>query len=994
MAIGTQPPINRRGRRYGRLAALLTAFMLIGAPTATPAFAISAAPCHVRNLTHPGRHQSLASAVRAARDGDRLVVRGTCLGETTIRDRVTILGRQSSNQRPPTLRGTGKRPVLRVRGGASVRVVGLTVEGPERKLGYGGGGVYNEGTATLEDVIVRGFRTSRQGGGVYNAGGTLRLTGTTSVTGNGASEGGGVLNNMGSLTLEGTSAITANAAGWGGGVANYSGTVTLSGSSSVSANSAGWGGGIANYTAGIVVLNDHATVSGNSASEGAGGIHNREGAVTLNGPSSISGNSSEGDGGGLINVGGNVSLNDTSTLAGNRAGGDGGGIDSSLGSASVTLNDNSSLAGNTAGGAGGGIRNGGYLSLQGAASITGNIAGSQGGGVEDDGGASRGVSCAPNPTANVLHNTPDDCGPGVTPTPSASPKPESEATPIGTPPPIVGPADTASPEATVDEPKAGAEATGNAPGSIPDLESASDTGSLVAAGTTLILRPDGDAPSSGLSTSVGSTAWDLVDEEVLDTSDYVQATDGGYAFVTFPDTGLPSDQAVEQVAIRADVANPAPAKEAALAVRRGSDSEVDSVLTLPQNVSADQSVTLTTRPWDGQPWTAADVDALQAGIVGPASFSKVKLRQIWLEVSFATRTPAGYDTDDVTADSTPTLSGAVDEGARRVDLYDGEDLVGSDSTVGSGGWSITSKRLDDGVHSLWARVTGADGTRDTGVLVVTIETEGLAALTPDSDTGVLIPAARTLTLRPDADAAISGSVTLSAGSTAWDLVDEAILRTSDTIGVQDGFATVSFPTSGLVSTDLIGSITINASVRNPAPAVAGTLFVRDPATSTDHVVDTISQNPTPSRSVTLTSRPWDSQPWTVADLDALEIGAACDCAAFPQLHIDQLWIEVAYTTHLKGASGRDGITTDHTPTLAGTNSTTADRVDVLEDDVVIASDRSVSDGTWEVTLPAQSPGQHSFEIEVYDDDDVLTGTAPDVHVTVQMPFPSTSTTAP
>jgi hypothetical protein len=421
-------PMSRCVSRCGWLAALFTALVLVAALPTIPASGASATACHIRDLTHRGTYRTLPAAVKSARDGDRLLVRGTCIGETTIRKRLTILGQQAGTAGLPTLRGTGTRPVLRVLGRASVKVIGLTIEGrPDRKLGYWGGGVYSDGTVTLEDVIVRGFHTSREGAGIYNDGGTLRLTGTTSVTGNEAYEGGGILNNMGSLTLDGTSAVTGNAADWGGGIANYSGTVTLNGSSSVSANSAAWGGGIVNQ--GIVVLNDDSTVTGNSASEGAGGIRSISGAVTLNGASSISGNRSDDDGGGVINVGGSVTLNGASTVAANRAAGDGGGIHSSLGIASVTLNDDSTLTANTAGEAGGGIHSAGYLTLEDAASISGNTAGSQGGGVEDVGGTLRGVSCAPAASANVHHNTPDDCGPAVTAAQPPTPRPPSAVVP-------------------------------------------------------------------------------------------------------------------------------------------------------------------------------------------------------------------------------------------------------------------------------------------------------------------------------------------------------------------------------------------------------------------------------------------------------------------------------------------------------------------------------------------------------------------------------------
>jgi hypothetical protein len=236
--------------------------------------------------------------------------------------------------------------------------------------------------------------------------------------------------------------------------------------------------------------------------------------------------------------------------------------------------------------------------------------------------------------------------------------------------------------------------------SIPDLDAASDTAFLDPVPATMILRPDADAALLNTTLTSGTTAWNLVDEVVLDTSDNVYAGPNGYAFVSFGSSGLDPGLAISQVVVRANVANNAPANSAWIAIRRPSDGEIDNVAVVPQNGPNDQTVTLPVRTWDGLPWTTADVDDIQVGIVAPASSSGIRLRQVWVEVTYATREPPGYDTDDVTADATPTLTGTVEPGADLVELFDGDELVGSDDDLGGGTWEVTSDPLDDGTHAL------------------------------------------------------------------------------------------------------------------------------------------------------------------------------------------------------------------------------------------------------------------------------------------------------
>lgn len=149
-----------------------------------------------------------------------------------------------------------------------------------------GGALHNTGTATLQSAAFRTNTVTVEGGGVHNAaGGTLHLNGgflgselATNVAASTGTTTGGGLRNDGTATLD-TVWIKANSATNGGGVANgTTGTLTLT-AVAVTANTAatGAGGGLDN--SGSATLTN-CTFSGNQATAG-GGLVARNGAASL-----------------------------------------------------------------------------------------------------------------------------------------------------------------------------------------------------------------------------------------------------------------------------------------------------------------------------------------------------------------------------------------------------------------------------------------------------------------------------------------------------------------------------------------------------------------------------------------------------------------------------------------------------------------------------------------------------------------------------------------
>ena len=91
----------------------------------------------------------------------------------------------------------------------------------------GGGGIYNPGVLTLTNSIVFGNATNSGGGGISSSG-TLTVTNSTISQNSGNSGNGGGLVNSGTTTIR-SSTVTGNTlgSGAGGGVHNFSGTVNV-----------------------------------------------------------------------------------------------------------------------------------------------------------------------------------------------------------------------------------------------------------------------------------------------------------------------------------------------------------------------------------------------------------------------------------------------------------------------------------------------------------------------------------------------------------------------------------------------------------------------------------------------------------------------------------------------------------------------------------------------------------------------------------------------
>jgi hypothetical protein len=304
---------GRTGAGPPAVLAFMAVLVLVGTMLATDVKAATAAPriCRVTDLDTGRSTGSLQRAVRAASAGDRLVVRGTCRGVTSIGKDLDIRGVRAATSGRPVLDGAGKDTVLTIRAGASITIRDLTVRDGAASRG---GGIRNRGTLVLRDVVVRASTASEDGGGIYNdTGAILRLRGSSVVHGNTAAQWGGGICNLGTLVVAGSSSIRGNSVEMsGGGVDNsWMATMVMKGSSSIRGNTAAGasvftavGGGI--ETNGMVTMQDSSVISGNSSARLGGGVHvDPQGGLVMRDASSIHDNEAI-DGGGVYAFGGSL----------------------------------------------------------------------------------------------------------------------------------------------------------------------------------------------------------------------------------------------------------------------------------------------------------------------------------------------------------------------------------------------------------------------------------------------------------------------------------------------------------------------------------------------------------------------------------------------------------------------------------------------------------------------------------------------------------------
>ncbi len=210
---------------------------------------------------------------------------------------------------------------------------------------YDGGGMLNLfSTSTVSNCTFSGNAALKDGGGMYNGGGSSPTVTNCSFSGNMAGWWGGGMRNSGGGAMVADCSFSDNTAGLrGGGMFNGVSSPTVT-NCTFSGNTAGIGGGMCNsFTSSPTVTN--CTFSGNSAGFGGGMTNNSTSSSTVT-DCTFTGNTASSQGGGMYNF---TSLQWVQTVtncsfSGNTASSQGGGM-YNFTSANVT---NCTFSGNAA----------------------------------------------------------------------------------------------------------------------------------------------------------------------------------------------------------------------------------------------------------------------------------------------------------------------------------------------------------------------------------------------------------------------------------------------------------------------------------------------------------------------------------------------------------------------------------------------------------------------------------------------------------------------
>lgn len=311
----------------------------------------------------------IQNALDDAASGDIISVGpGTYSENLSISTSVSIVG---SSQASTAIDGGAAGRVIAVASGVDVTITDVTItNGLVTFSGLpspNGGGIFNEGSLTLERVEVVSNTAADGGGGIYNTG-TLAVAdsvvsqNTGMTDGTGGIGGGGIASTSPSASVTITRSMIAGNTlvkpgtdqRGGGGVASKAGSDLTITDSVIADNDSGYSaGGIYVDGSGSEFTLSRSTLSGNRTGTDQGfgrgaGLAIRRSAVGTIVDSTITGNISATSGGG-IQVDASLTI-ENSTISGNQAASHGGGIDvdSSVDLSSVTVVDN--VAGTFGGG--------------------------------------------------------------------------------------------------------------------------------------------------------------------------------------------------------------------------------------------------------------------------------------------------------------------------------------------------------------------------------------------------------------------------------------------------------------------------------------------------------------------------------------------------------------------------------------------------------------------------------------------------------------------
>jgi predicted outer membrane repeat protein len=240
-----------------------------------------------------------------------------------------------------------------------------------------GGGIYNNGSLSLDNTHIVGNQAYDNGGGIYHKIGTLSVSNGSSFTGNSSQASGGAIYSLSTINLLKNSTFNTNTAtGSGGAICSLS-TINLLDNSTFSTNTATGSGG-AIYSLSTINLLDNSTFNTNTATGPGGAIYQENLVLPALNNVQFNNNSSGASGGAIAALNGSGIIQN-SLFSNNSANVSGGGI--FLASGTIPEISNSTFSGNTTNGSGGAIDNQGIISKISTSTFSSNNATVNGGAI-------------------------------------------------------------------------------------------------------------------------------------------------------------------------------------------------------------------------------------------------------------------------------------------------------------------------------------------------------------------------------------------------------------------------------------------------------------------------------------------------------------------------------------------------------------------------------------------------------------------------------------
>jgi hypothetical protein len=358
------------------------------------------------------------------------------------------------------------------------------------------------------------------------------------------------------------------------------------------------------------------------------------------------------------------------------------------------------------------------------------------------------------------------------------------------------------------------------------------------------------------------------------------------------------------------------------------------------------------------------------------------------------------DSDGITSDATPTITG-VAESSSRVELFVDSLLAGSADSSGS--WSITTSSLLDGTHTVSARATDLAGNVGGKSTAISITVDTIAPAAPSglrvaasSDSGASDSDGVTNDTTPQLTGiAESGTVvTLKLNGQDAGSTDSTGIWSLEPNTLKDGTYSVT-----AVSTDRAGNVSLSSDelkfvIDTVAPASPSGLRLDaggdSGASNTDGITNvsapTILGESDPGTRVTVfvdgnaigqrdAAAPWSIVAPTLADGAHAITATASDLAGNASVVSSTLSVRIDTTapeapTGLRldassdsGVSDTDGITNDATPTVVGLAESLA-RVELFVDNLLAGS--ADSSGSWSITTPTLGDGDYALSARAID----------------------------